>query len=191
MKELYELAADFQAFVEEQKWQFCFIGGIAVQRWSEARVTQDVDLTLLTGFGNEEHYVDILLGRFRGRVADARNFALHRRVLLLLSAAGIGIDVALGAFPFEQSAVERATYFKFLPKVRLRTCSAEDLIVFKAFAGRGNDWRDVEMTIVRQGESKLDWTYITTQLRPLLDLKGAPELLTHLEELRVKVREAG
>ena len=57
-------------------------------------------MTLLTGFGNEKEYVDKLLGRFRGRIPDARDFALHRRVLLLLSPTGIGLDVALGAFGF-------------------------------------------------------------------------------------------
>ena len=46
MTELYEFAAEVQHFVEEQKWRFCFIGGIAVQRWSEPRLTKDVDMTL-------------------------------------------------------------------------------------------------------------------------------------------------
>ena len=30
------------------------MGGVALQRWGEPRLTQDVDLTLLTGFGDEE-----------------------------------------------------------------------------------------------------------------------------------------
>ncbi|MDB6036927.1 MAG: hypothetical protein JWM99_768 [Verrucomicrobiales bacterium] len=45
-------AVEVQAFCEEQQWRFCFIGGISVQRWGSPRVTQDVDLTLLTGFGD-------------------------------------------------------------------------------------------------------------------------------------------
>ncbi|MCI0746807.1 MAG: hypothetical protein L0Y58_15500 [Verrucomicrobia subdivision 3 bacterium] len=190
MKALYEFAAEVQAFLEQQNWQFCFIGGVAVQRWSEARVTQDVDLTLLTGFGNEENYVDRLLSRFEPRIADARNFALQRRVLLLCSRdKNIGLDVALGAFPFEKSAVERAVNFQFLPNVRLRICTAEDLIVFKVFAGRAVDWRDVEMTIARQGEARLDWNYIRAQLQPLLELKGQLEVLDDLQKLRSKIRE--
>jgi len=32
-----------------------------VQRWAEPRVTDDVDLTLLAGFGDEEGFVDDLL----------------------------------------------------------------------------------------------------------------------------------
>ena len=187
MRALYEFAAEAQRFCEGHQWRFCFIGGIAVQRWAEARLTTDVDLTLLTGFGREEEFVDKLLGRFPGRIPDAREFALRNRVLLLASPEKIGIDVALGGFPFEVSAVNRATEFEFLPGVRLRTCSAEDLIVFKAFAGRPLDWHDVKMTISRQGESNLDWTYIDRELEPLCELKGQPEIMQQLKQLRLEV----
>ena len=61
MNPLHEAAAEIQASFAERSWSFCFIGGLAVQRWGEPRTTQDVDATLLTGFGNEEIYVDALL----------------------------------------------------------------------------------------------------------------------------------
>ena len=54
MTGLFEAARQLQAFCDRQGWRSCFIGGIAVQRWGEPRVTRDVDLTLLTGFGGEE-----------------------------------------------------------------------------------------------------------------------------------------
>jgi hypothetical protein len=38
------------------------------------------------------------------------------------------------------TAVRRSTLFTLPPDVPLRTCSAEDLIVFKAFADRLKDW---------------------------------------------------
>jgi hypothetical protein len=38
----------------------------------------DVDLSLLTGFGEEEIFVDELLRHYAGRLPDARNFALRR-----------------------------------------------------------------------------------------------------------------
>jgi len=59
-----EAAETVQAFCRLQGWKFCFIGGVAVQRWGEPRLTQHVDLTLLTGFGNEETYADTLLAEF-------------------------------------------------------------------------------------------------------------------------------
>jgi len=60
--------------------------------------------------------------------------------------------------------------------------------VLKAFAGRGQDWVDVERTIVRQ-TGRLDWDYIYEQLRPLAELKQAPEIVDQLKERRAKCEE--
>ena len=57
-------------------------------------------------------------------------------MLLLRAAGGAGIDISLGALPFEESVVRRATTASFNPEVELRICSAEDLIVLKLFASR-------------------------------------------------------
>ncbi|HNQ91110.1 MAG TPA: hypothetical protein PKM73_21050 [Verrucomicrobiota bacterium] len=35
-------AGQVQRFCEERGWRFCFIGGVAVQRWGEPRLTQDL-----------------------------------------------------------------------------------------------------------------------------------------------------
>ena len=36
-----EAAEQVQAFCQQQGWRFCFIGGVAVQRWGEPRLTQE------------------------------------------------------------------------------------------------------------------------------------------------------
>jgi hypothetical protein len=177
-----------QAVCQAQGWRFCFIGGLAVLRWGEPRETVDADLTLLTGFDHEQEFIDELLKHFEGRIPDADAFALDRRVLLLRSRTGVGLDVALGALPFEERVVERSSSFDYPPKVSLRTCSAEDLVVMKAFAGRGQDWVDVERIIVRQ-TGKLDWNYIREQLRPLAELKEVPEIVAELERRRREFEE--
>lgn len=69
----------------------------------------------------------------------------------------------------------------------MKICSAEDLIVFKAFADRGRDWVDIESVIVKQ--DNLDWDYINFQLAPLVELKYAPEILTKLKKLRLTVQK--
>ena len=84
-------------FCDQRGWRSCFIGGIAVQRWGEPRVTRD--LTLLTGFGGEDEYVDALLTAFPARIANSKEFALRNRVLLLSTPGGVGMDVSLGASP--------------------------------------------------------------------------------------------
>ena len=183
MIELIRVAADLQTFCEARHWRFCFIGGLALQRWGEPRETVDVDVTLVTGFGGEEPFITALLDRYDGRIQDAAAFARANRVLLLRAASGVGIDVALGGLPFEESIVERASLFPFPGDVPLRTCSAEDLVVLKAFAARGRDWVDIEGIIVRQ-TGALDWDYIDEQLAPLAALKEAPEILTELARRR-------
>lgn len=186
MIEVIRVAGELQTFCETEGWRFCFIGGLALQRWGEPRETIDVDLTLLTGFGGEDPFIQKLLQKFQARVEEAAPFARLRRVLLLRSASGVGIDIALGALPFEESAVSRASLFAFPGNVRLRTCSAEDLIVMKAFADRSRDWADLEGIIICQ-IGKLDWTHIGQQLGPLAELKETPEILSKLEKLRLEL----
>lgn len=183
MNEIVRAASELQSVCEAHEWKFCFIGGLALQRWGEPRETVDVDLTLLTGFGGEDQFIDVLLQHFEGRIPDAGQFALRNRVLLLKSGTGVGLDIALGALPFEELAVQRSSLFVYPPDIPLRTCSAEDLIVMKSFAGRGQDWVDVERVIVRQ-TGKLDWTYINQQLKPLVELKGLPGILDELDRRR-------
>ena len=142
MIELAEAAAELQSFFDARGWPFCFIGGLALQHWGEQRLTRDVDATLLAGFGHEATFIDPLLGQFRPRIPDARGFALQNRVLLLESAGGIPLDIALGGLPFEAEAVARSSLVEFTPGTALRICSAEDLVVMKAFADRQRDWAE-------------------------------------------------
>jgi hypothetical protein len=176
---LFTAALELQSFFEARRWRFCFIGGLAVQRWGEPRLTLDVDCTLLTRFGQESRYVDELLAAFSGRVESPREFALANRVLLLYSASRVPLDVALGAMPFEERCIERASAFDIGNGQSLLTCSAEDLIVFKAFAGRERDWLDIDTIIARQ-RHRLDVDAIWRELTPLLELKEDAETPSRL-----------
>jgi hypothetical protein len=64
----------------------------------------------------------------------------------------------------------------------LRTCSAEDLVVLKVFAGRDIDWVDVRGVAIRQGAG-LDQGLVFNELMPLLELKGTPEVAQRLREI--------
>jgi hypothetical protein len=61
MNPLFVAVAAVQDLCRERGWGFCFIGGLAVLRWGEPRLTRDIDLTNLAGFGAEEPAVDGLL----------------------------------------------------------------------------------------------------------------------------------
>lgn len=180
---LFHTARELQGVFTDKAWKFCFIGGVALQRWGEMRLTRDVDVTLFTGFGSEEPAIDELLARYKPRVENAKEFALANRVLLIQSEDGIGLDVALGGLPFEEEMTRRATWFEFLPGLSLLTCSAEDLIILKAFADRQQDWADIKGVLIRQ-EGGILWDYVHKQLKPLCAAKEAPEILQQLDEIR-------
>ena len=190
MNELSHLAAELGDFCDKRGWRSCVIGGFAVQHWGEPRMTMDIDLSLLTGFGEEEAFVDELLRHYSGRMPNARGFALQNRVLLLRHSSGVGIDIALAALPFEESVVDRSVMIEVEAGCAVRLCTAEDLIVMKAFANRAIDWQDIRGVLVRQGSANLDWTYIKKELAPLCEVKEQPEIIERLESIRKDLAEA-
>ena len=181
MNVLFEAAKEICDFMAAQKWEFCIIGGLAVQRWGEPRTTLDADFTLLANWEEEEPYVNALLRQFESRISDGHAFALSHRVLLLQASNGCDVDVVLGALPFEVEMVKRAKKMEFAPNINLPCCTAEDLIIMKAFAGRPRDWNDTESIALRQ--SGLDEEYITTQLAELCALKDTPENVERAKKL--------
>lgn len=183
MNPVFQAADALQNFLRAQGWPFCFIGGLAVQHWGEPRVTRDADVTLLAGFGREEEFARKLAERFQPRVPDFWEKATLARVVLLKDEHGVGLDVALGALPFEEQAIARSKEVKFLDNWSLKICSAEDLLVMKSLAGRTRDWLDVETVIIRQG-AKLDWPYVVRELTALAELAEKPDAPRELERVR-------
>lgn len=179
MNRLYEAAKEVTDFMTARKWRYCIIGGLAVIRWGEQRQTQDVDMTLLTGFADEEHFAQELLSRFASRRADALKFAIRNRVLLLKASNGAPVDVSFGGLPFEKRLIRRASPFEFAPGHTFLTCSAEDLIVTKAVAGRPRDWLDIEMVKVRQ-KNKINWKLVLREIEPFAELKEAPDIVEQI-----------
>jgi hypothetical protein len=106
-------------------------------------------------------------------------------VLLLTAPSGTPVDIALGGLPFEEEMVERSSLFEFARGCRLRTCSAEDLIVLKLFAFRPRDVLDVETVVVRQ-RGALDWAHVEKHLDALAEIKGQPEIMEAFGRLRTQ-----
>ena len=128
---------------------FCFIGGLVLARWGEPRFTEDIDLTLICPFGNESGIAQALESMLPSRIQSPREFATEARIYIGRMADGTPVDIALGGLPFEERTVKRASHFAFADDVSLLTCSAEDLIVLKAFAARPKDWMDIEGVVIR------------------------------------------
>lgn len=181
MNPLFEATREICGYIRQQGWEFCIIGGLAVQQWGEPRTTLDVDITLVVPWGDEEEVVDELLSRFTSRLSDAREFALARRVLLLTAFNGKDVDVTFGALPFELEMVSRAKMLEFAPGVEAPCCSAEDLFIMKVFAGRPRDIIDAQSIVARQ--QRLDHVYIVSQLEALSELKEDPEIIRTAKQI--------
>jgi len=70
--------------------------------------------------------------------------------------------------------VARASGFAVGEEVSLITCSAEDLVVLKAFVGRDKDWLDIDGILTHQA-GHFDQRLMWRELRPLLEVRPAPE----------------
>lgn len=175
MNALFEAAKEICEFMAAQRWEYCIIGGLAVQRWGEPRTTLDADITLLAGWGDEERYVTAILEHFESRISDGHAFGVMRRVLLISASNGKDVDISLGALPFEEKMLQRAVSVTFAPGLILPCCTAEDLFIMKAFAGRPRDWLDAESIAFRQAQ--LDTKYILDHLADLCEMKNAPDIL--------------
>ncbi len=177
MNDVYAAAVEVQRFCDDRGWPNCVIGGLAVVRWGEPRVTQDADLSVLTGFGREREIAEQFLAAFRPRYDDAVEFAVEHRVLLLFAANGVQLDLGFAGFPMEEDTIARASDFEFVEETVIRTCSAEDPVLMKVFAGRGQDWKDVEGILRTQG-GRLDRLLIDSPLEGMRELFEDDRLAT-------------
>ena len=57
MNPIFRAAVDVQRFCDDQKWRFCIIGALAVIRWGEPRLTQDVEIQAFAG--REKDWLDV------------------------------------------------------------------------------------------------------------------------------------
>ncbi|MCX6070196.1 MAG: hypothetical protein NTU91_04950 [Chloroflexi bacterium] len=148
-------------FAEQLTLNYAVIGGIALQFWGEPRFTHDLDVTVQDKLDLPE-LVKLTTEAFGSRVPNPQKFARDTR-MLLLSVAGVDVDVAVALRGYEDSLFARARSIEVGQGKRLTICSAEDLIIHKALAGRPQDLADIQSVIARQGK-KLDARYIRSWL---------------------------
>ena len=173
---LVEAAAELLAFLDANGRSGCLIGGIVVSRWGEPRATRDVDATVLADFREEAAVMDLLLSKFESRDPDPRRRAELGRLALLRASNGVDLDISFAAFPFELEVLQRASDWQVSPDIALRTCSAEDLVLYKLVAARLIDLHDVQSVVSRMGGS-LDADRIRLWGGRFAEILEKPELL--------------
>jgi hypothetical protein len=168
MIDLIGAAIEISNWLTQHRVPHFFIGGLAVQRWGDPRLTSDVDLCAIIDPSETDDLVQRLLKDFNAKPGAAE---VARRVQLvpLRSSTGVTIEVALGFSGFEKTALERATRKKVAPGKSIPVCSAEDLVVYKIIANRPRDIEDVKMVILRQ-QDRLDERYIRRTLKDMEEL---------------------
>ena len=90
------------------------------------------------------------------------------------------MDISLGLPGYEDEVIKRVAQIELEAGKRINICSAEDLIIYKAAAGRPQDIRDIESIVYRQGTT-LDVTYIRQWLAEISDITSKPELIELFE----------
>ena len=159
---------------------YAVVGGDAVQNWGEPRLTQDINLIVQSPLEDLAGFVRRIIQQFTPRLDDALEFALQNRVILVSVSNGCPLDISLGLPGYEDVVVERAVSVELESGKVIKICSAEDLIIHKAVAGRAQDVRDIEGIIYRQGDS-LDADTIRKWLKEFSDVTGDSGLIDLFE----------
>ena len=97
------------------------------------------------------------------------------------------LDISLGLPGYEDEVMRRAAPVEVAPGKQVRICSAEDLIIHKAIAGRPQDAHDIEGVVYRQFAA-LDAAYIRRWLREFAELLENPEIQQRFEFPWRKIR---
>jgi len=94
-----------------------------------------------------------------------------------------GIDIAFGALPFEEEAVER-TVWREMSGIRVPLPTPEDLIIMKAVAHRTRDLADIEAIL--DAQPKLNVRRIRRWLKEFSALLESPEILQDFNTLAAR-----
>ena len=180
MNEQEQAAWELYVFLTQRGVPHAIIGGLAVRQWGEPRFTQDVDVTAAFPLDDPLPLLQELTAHFPPRLPDAVDFARRHRVLLVRASNGVPLDISLGLPGYEEGVMTRAVDLELEPGKIVRLCSAEDLIIHKAVAGRPQDLWDIEGVVYRQGAS-LDTATIRRWLRAFAEVLDQPDLPERFE----------
>jgi hypothetical protein len=165
------------------------IGGIAVIARGVRRMTTDVDAVVRGDAIDAETLVAILAKhQIVPRIERAIEFAQANLVLLLRhESSGIDLDVSFAWTNFEIEAIAAREIVKY-GRVVAPMARTEDLIIFKAMAGRPRDVEDASSLLLLHRE--VDLTRVRRHLHDLATLADEPELERGLESIIARAQSA-
>lgn len=185
MKKLYTSAERLQKRLAKKGFPSAIIGGIAIAIWGNPRVTRDVDFKVLIERDDSGKLIDALGASYKV-LHDQPELAMRRLGFVFVQDKhDIRLDLLVSDTLFDREVIAHAIEIEILPKIRLRVCTAEDLIVYKMLSTRGRDVDDVQNVIARQ-QDKLDDAYILNWLRQFEQALDDSTLVSTYKGLRKK-----
>ncbi|MDY7075312.1 MAG: hypothetical protein SXV54_00170 [Chloroflexota bacterium] len=181
MNEQERAAWELHLFLARLGVPYVIIGGLAVRQWGEPRFTQDVDVTAMFPLEDPVPLLQELAAHFPPRLPNAVEFARRHRVLLVRASNGVSLDISLGLPGYEEEVMARMVDWELEPGKVVHLCSAEDLIIHKAVAGRPQDLRDIEGIIYRQGPT-LEAATIYRWLEAFAEVLEQPDFSERFEK---------
>jgi hypothetical protein len=172
---------DLEQWFTSCKIPHAIVGGVAATLQGEPRATQDIDAVVL--IAETEWAAFLKSGKkfgFLPRRENSLEFAKRSRVLLFEHRTGIGIDISLGALPFEREMIDRSIRVK-LQGVVLRLATPEDLIVMKSLAMRPKDITDIESLL--DANKTVDLKRVRYWVSAFAHGLDAPEIAEQIEAL--------
>ena len=183
LEPLYEPLEALQRLLSRFNDRGVIIGGTAVSILGRARFTEDVDAMFL--LSSEDLPRLLKMAKEEGiepRIENAIQFARKNRVLLLThTLTDTGIDISLGALPFEEEMVERSILHEVDEALRLRLPTPEDLIIMKAVAHRPKDLEDIRT--IAEKYPNLDGKRIKQWIDAFAEALEQPDLWNQIEPL--------
>ena len=173
--------------LSEARTPWMVIGGIAVVAHGVQRMTTDIDAVIQGGAVPVAKLIRVL-GKHRIglRIRDALAFAEKNLVLLARhQPTEVDLDLSFGWTEFEREALaaRKSTHYG---KIRAPMARVEELLVFKAIAGRPRDVDDAVTLLTLY--PNIDLKRARARVAALAELAEAPELALGLERI---VRAAG
>ncbi len=187
MNEPLRAAWEVSQFFTQHGIAYVVIGGLAVQEWGGARLTVDADFTIAAPLEGSAEIVQLITTHFPSRISDPQVMAQRARMILVRASNGVEVDISLGLPGYEDELFRRAVEIEVDADKYVRVCSAEDLIIHKAVAGRPQDIVDIESVVLRQGK-RLNVVYIRRWLGEFSELLTNPDILEHFEQAYRKLR---
>jgi hypothetical protein len=168
---------------------YALIGGLAGVVHKIPRVTQDIDITLLTDLQDIHKTGEILLKTFMPLKESPLDFFEKYFVLpVYYEPTKIRIDFSAGLGGFDRLVVKRSKRVTF-GKVETSVCSVEDLIIYKLVAGRLRDLADVE-ELFRIHHKTIDIQYLKKIASSFIELERA-DIPERIEEFLSRFHLSG